>query len=117
MRIGLVSKFGSADGLCVRAEAVLNGLIARGHDVHVFTQVKHLDGVPDERVHQIRAKAINPHFWLDSPGALRTISEKSKEYNLEVLHVQMNSSSTELLIPYFKYALPPVISTFHFKKV
>jgi glycosyltransferase involved in cell wall biosynthesis len=113
MRIGLISKFGAADGLCVRASHVLNGLVERGHEVHVFTQSKRIDSFPDDKVHTFRAVPINPHFFLDSPGAMRLIAEKSKEFELDLLHLQMNTSSTEFLLPFFKHAMPPMITTFH----
>jgi glycosyltransferase involved in cell wall biosynthesis len=113
MRIGLVSKFGAADGLCVRADHVVKGLVKRGHEVHVFTQSERIESLPDDRVHTFRAVPINPHFYLDSPGAMRLIAEKSQEYELGLLHVQMNTSSTEFLLPFFKHAMPPIITTFH----
>ncbi|UCE09910.1 MAG: glycosyltransferase family 4 protein [Candidatus Thorarchaeota archaeon] len=113
MRIGLISKFGSADGLCVRAAHVLKGLVDHGHDVHVFTQSDSIDSLPEDRIHRFRAVPVNPHFYLDSPGAVRLIAEKSKEHNIDLLHVQMNSSSTEFLLPFYKHALPPIVTTFH----
>lgn len=113
MRIGLVSKFGAADGLCVRAQYVLKSLVKRGHDVHVFTQANIIDGVPKENIHRFRALQLNPHFWLDSPSAMRLISQKCIEHEIDVLHIQMNSSSSEFLIPFFKRSMPPIITTFH----
>ncbi len=113
MRIGMVSKFGSPDGLCVRVQAVVNGLTQNGHEVHAFTQAKRVDGLPTERVHSFPAIALNPHFYLDAPTAVRLIAQRSIEHDIEVLHVQMNSSSTEFLLPRFRGALPPMVVTFH----
>jgi glycosyltransferase involved in cell wall biosynthesis len=36
-----------------------------------------------------------------------------KEHQIQVLNVQMNSGSTEFLLPYFKRELPPLVVTFH----
>lgn len=113
MRIGMVSKFGAPDGLCIRANAVLTGLIKRNHEVHAFTQSKIVHGLPIERVHRYRAIQLNPHFSIDSVTAPRTIAKLCQENKIEVLHIQMNSGSTEFLLPYFKKSLPPLVVTYH----
>lgn len=113
MRIGIVSKFGAADGLCVIASYVLKGLVERGHDVHVMTQSRNVEGLAPERVHRFPAVYLNPHFSLDSPGASRMIAEVCADNDIEVLNIQMNSGSTEFLLPIFKRSLPPLVVTFH----
>jgi glycosyltransferase involved in cell wall biosynthesis len=113
MRIGMVSKFGAPDGLCIRANAVLAGLTKRNHDVHAFTQSKTVEGLPADKVHKFRAVQLNPHFSIDTITAPRTIARQSQQYNIEVLHIQMNSGSTEFMLPYFKSALPPLVVTYH----
>jgi glycosyltransferase involved in cell wall biosynthesis len=113
MRIGKVSKFGSADGLCIRAQKVLEGLQKRGHEVHAFTQAKYVDNLPPDRLHRFRAIGLNPHFYLDSIDASKMIAKESTRLGIDVLHVQMNSGSTEFFLPYFKHALPPLVVTFH----
>jgi glycosyltransferase involved in cell wall biosynthesis len=113
MRIGMVSKFGAPDGLCIRANAVLKGLIKRNHDVHVFTQSKRVEGLPDEKVHRFRAVQLNPHFSVDTITAPRTIAKQCQQSGIEVLHIQMNSGSTEFMLPYFKSSLPPLVVTYH----
>ncbi len=113
MRIGMVSKFDAADGLCVRANEVLRGLVRRGHEVHAFTQSQEVAGIPTENIHRFRAFQLNPHFSLDSFNAIKIIAEGCQRHDIEVLHVQMNSGSTEFLIPYFDDALPPRVVTFH----
>jgi glycosyltransferase involved in cell wall biosynthesis len=113
MRIGMVSKFGAPDGLCIRANAVLTGLTKRNHDVHVFTQSKRVRGLPEERVHRFRAVQLNPHFSIDTITAPRTIAKQCQQHDIEVLHIQMNSGSTEFMLPYFKSALPPLVVTYH----
>jgi glycosyltransferase involved in cell wall biosynthesis len=113
MKIGLISKFGAADGLCVRAQHVLNGLVARGHEVHAFTQATEVPNLPESQVHTFRTVKANPHFWMDSPEAVKMIAEVCKKHVLDVLHLQMNSSTTEFLLPIFKHYLPPTVVTFH----
>ncbi|MGY5854432.1 MAG: glycosyltransferase family 4 protein [Candidatus Thorarchaeota archaeon] len=113
MKIGKVSKFGSADGLCIRAQSVLEGLQERGHEMHAFTQAKHVENLSDERVHRFPAVALNPHFYIDSIGASKMIAKKSAELDIDLLHVQMNSSSTEFFLPLFKKSLPPLVVTYH----
>jgi glycosyltransferase involved in cell wall biosynthesis len=113
MRIGMVSKFGAPDGLCIRAGAVLKGLVSRNNDVHAITQSKFVDGLPEDRIHRFRAVQLNPHFSLDSLSSTKTVANASNEYGLEVLHIQMNSGSTEFTLPYFKKGLPPLVVTFH----
>lgn len=113
MRIGMVSKFGAPDGLCIRANAVLTGLVKRNHEVHVFTQSKRVENLIPERVHRYKAIQLNPHFSIDSVTAPRSIARQCQESGIEVLHIQMNSGSTEFLLPYFKRALPPLVVTYH----
>ncbi|MGQ4912102.1 MAG: glycosyltransferase family 4 protein [Candidatus Thorarchaeota archaeon] len=113
MRIGMVSKFGAPDGLCIRAGAVLKGLVSRGHEVHAMTQSRHVEGLSEERVHRFRAVQLNPHFSIDSISSPKTIAEASREHDIEVLHIQMNSGSTEFMLPYFKRSLPPLVVTYH----
>jgi glycosyltransferase involved in cell wall biosynthesis len=113
MKIGMVSKFGAPDGLCTRANAVLKGLTNRNHDVHAFTQSKRVEGIPEEKVHRFRAVQLNPHFSIDTVTAPRTIAKQCQEYEIEILHIQMNSGSTEFMLPYFKSALPPLVVTYH----
>ena len=113
LRIGLVSKFHAADGLCTVANAVLDGLTDKSHEVHVFTQSPSVGRTHPQRVHRFAAVQLNPHFSLDSPSAVRMIAEVCREHDIEVLNVQMNSGSTEFLLPYFKRSLPPLVVTFH----
>jgi glycosyltransferase involved in cell wall biosynthesis len=113
MKIGMVSKFGAADGLCVRANQVLEGLLERGHDVHIFAQSYAGSNLPEDRVHRISAVHLNPHYSLDSPAAGRMIANESQRHGIEVLHIQMNSGSTEFLLPAFKKVIPPLVVTFH----
>ena len=99
----MVSKFGAPDGLCIRAGAVLKGLVDnKNNEVHALTQSKFVDGLPEERIHRFRAVQLNPHFSIDSLSAPKTVAKVSKEHNLQVLHIQMNSGSTEFVLPYFK---------------
>ncbi len=109
----MFSKFGAPDGLCTRANIVVKGLIEKGHEVHVFTQAKEVEGVPNEYVHRFRAVPMNPHFSLDSLSAPRMIAEVCKEHDIEVLHAQMNSSTTETFLPFYRKFLPPLVATFH----
>ncbi len=113
MKIGMVSKFGAPDGLCIRAGAVLKGLVSHSQEVHALTQSQVVDGLPEERIHRFRAIQLNPHFSLDTISAPKTVAKVSKEFNLEVLHIQMNSGSTEFMLPYFKKSLPPLVVTYH----
>ena len=109
----MVSKFGAPDGLCIRADAVLKGLVSHNNEVHALTQSKTVDGLPEERIHRFRAVQLNPHFSIDTLSSPKTIAKVSKEHNLEVLHIQMNSGSTEFVLPYFKKSIPPLIVTYH----
>jgi len=109
----MVSKFGAPDGLCIRAGAVLKGLVSHGQEVHALTQSQRVDGLPEERIHRFRAVQLNPHFSIDTISSPKTIAKVSREYNLEVLHVQMNSGTTESMLPYFKKSIPPLVVTFH----
>jgi glycosyltransferase involved in cell wall biosynthesis len=113
MRIGMVSKFGAPDGLCIRADAVLKGLVSHNNEVHALTQSKVVDGLPEERIHRFRAVQLNPHFSIDILSSPKTIAKASLEHNLEVLHIQMNSGSTEFVLPYFKKSIPPLVVTYH----
>ncbi len=113
MKVGIVSKFHAADGLCVRANGVLKGLVERGHDVHVFTQSKRVEGIPPENIHRYRAVQLNPHFSIDAVDAVKGIVKDCNQLKIEALHVQMNSGSTEFILPYFKNSLPPLVVTFH----
>lgn len=113
MKIGLVSKFGIQDGLRVHANYVYKGLVERGHEVHAFTQSRNADALPGGKVHCFPAFYVNPHFSLDAPDAIRMIARESARHKLDLLHLQMNSSSTEFLLPFFKKSLPPLVVTFH----
>jgi len=113
MRIGMVSKFGAPDGLCIRAGAVLEGLVKHNNEVHALTQSKVVDGLPEERIHRFRAVQLNPHFSIDTLSSPKIVAKVSKKHNLEVLHIQMNSGSTEFTLPYFKKSLPPLVVTYH----
>ena len=113
MRIGLVSKFGAPDGLCIRAGQVLKGLTRLGHDVHAMTQSKRVDGLPPDHIHRFGAVQLNPHFSIDSLSAPKMIARLSRNFEIEVLHIQMNSGSTEFLLPYVKASLPPLVVTYH----
>ncbi len=108
-----MSKFGAPDGLCIRADAVLRGLVERGHEVHAFTQSKIVDGIPEKQVHRFKALWLNKHYSIDSFSSPRLIAQLCKKHSIDILHVQMNSGTTENFIPYFKHALPPLVVTFH----
>lgn len=109
----MVSKFGAPDGLCIRASTVLHGLAKRGHEVHAITQSKRVDGLVKERIHRFKAIQLNPHFSLDTLSSPKIVAEVCKQYDIDILHIQMNSGSTEFMLPYIKSALPPLIVTFH----
>jgi glycosyltransferase involved in cell wall biosynthesis len=109
----MITKLGAKDGLCIHARIVLKSLLDRGHDVHVFTQAKEVDFLPPDRVHKFPAIQLNPHFSLDSISAPKMIARECARYEIDVLHVQMNSGSTEFLLPLFKEALPPLVVTYH----
>jgi glycosyltransferase involved in cell wall biosynthesis len=113
LRIGIISKFGAPDGLCVRAKAVLRGLVELGHEIHIFSQSKGIDLVSSEKIHKFPAVQLNPHFSLDAPDSIRIIVKESQKYDLDVLHLQMNSGSTEFFLPFVKKSLPPLVLTFH----
>ncbi len=109
----MVSKFGAPDGLCIRVGAVLKGLVGHGQEVHALTQSQAVDGLPEERIHRFRAVQLNPHFSIDTVSSPKTVAEVSRKHNLDVLHIQMNSGSTEFMLPYFKKSLPPLVVTYH----
>ncbi len=113
LKIGMVSKFHAADGLCVRAFYETTGLRKRGHDVHAFTQSK--KGVPlaEDHIHRFTAIQLNPHISWDRPDTPKFIAKESERLGIEVLHVQINSGSTEGLLPLFRRYLPPLVTTFH----
>jgi glycosyltransferase involved in cell wall biosynthesis len=113
MRIGMVSKFGAPDGLCIRAGAVLKGLVTNNHDTHAITQSNKVDVLPEDKIHRFRAVQLNPHFSIDTLSSPKTVAEVCKRNDLEVLHIQMNSGSTEFFLPYFKKSLPPLVVTYH----
>jgi glycosyltransferase involved in cell wall biosynthesis len=113
MRIGIVSKFGAPDGLCIRADSVLKGLVSRGHEVHALTHSKQVDGIPDEKVHRFNALWLNKHYSIDSFSSPRSIARICKKLDIDVLHIQMNSGTTEVFLPYYRHALPPTAVTFH----
>lgn len=109
----MVSKFGAPDGLCIRANAVLSGLVSRGHEVHALTQSKTVEGLPEDHIHRFRAIQLNPHFSLDSISSPKLIAELCHKHDIRVLHIQMNSGSTEFFLPYYKKSLPPLVVTYH----
>ncbi len=109
----MVSKFGAGDGLCVRADAVMRGLLSGGHEVHVFTQSRHVYPLREDRIHRFRALHLNPHFSLDSIDAPNMIARESQKHRIDVLHTQMNSGTTDFVLPFFKRALPPLVVTYH----
>ncbi len=109
----MVSKFGAPDGLCIRAGAVLNGLVEHNNEVHAITQSKFIDGLPEDRIHRFKAVQLNPHFSIDTMSSVKTVARVSQKHSLEVLHIQMNSGSTEFTLPYFKKSLPPLVVTYH----
>ncbi|NWF94836.1 MAG: glycosyltransferase family 4 protein [Candidatus Thorarchaeota archaeon] len=113
MIIGMVSKFHAADGLCVRANAELRGLVRRNHEVHVFTRSNTVHSLPPDRVHRFKALPLNPHLSLDPPTVIGMIARESRRLGVEVLNVQMNSGTTEFVLPHFKSSLPPLVATFH----
>ncbi|MHA2026392.1 MAG: glycosyltransferase family 4 protein [Candidatus Thorarchaeota archaeon] len=113
MRIGIVSKFGAPDGLCIRADSVLKGLVSRGHEVHALTHSKHVDGLPEDQIHRFNAVWLNKHFSIDSFSSPKSIAKICKPLDIDVLHVQMNSGTTETFLPYYRNALPPTAVTFH----
>lgn len=113
LKIGMVTKLGAKDGLCIHARIVLKSLLDRGHDVHIFTQSKNVDFLPSERVHRFPAVQLNPHFSIDSINAPKMIVRECLRNEIDVLHIQMNSGSTEFLLPLFKESLPPLVVTYH----
>ena len=62
----MVSKFHAADGLCIRANTVLKGLVERGHEVHAFTQSDTVDGLPEEQIHRFGAVQLKTRFNLSN---------------------------------------------------
>ncbi|MHA2201781.1 MAG: hypothetical protein ACXABN_18075, partial [Candidatus Thorarchaeota archaeon] len=78
MRIGIVSKFGAPDGLCIRADSVLKGLVSRGHEVHALTHSKHVDGLPEDQIHRFNAVWLNKHFSIDSFSSPKSIAKICK---------------------------------------
>ncbi|MGY5865191.1 MAG: glycosyltransferase family 4 protein [Candidatus Thorarchaeota archaeon] len=113
MRIGIVSKFGAPDGLCIRADSVLKGLVKRGHEVHALTHSKHVEGLPEEQIHRFNAVWLNKHFSIDSFSSPRSIARICRKLDIDVLHIQMNSGTTEMFLPYYRYTLPPTAVSFH----
>ncbi|MCF2137083.1 MAG: glycosyltransferase family 4 protein [Candidatus Thorarchaeota archaeon] len=113
LKIGMVSKFHAADGLCIRAIYEMIGLRKRGHKIHAFTQSK--KGVPlaSTHIHRFPAVQINPHVSWDAPDVPKLIAKESRRLGLEVIHVHTNSGTTEIMLPLFKKNLPPLITTFH----
>jgi glycosyltransferase involved in cell wall biosynthesis len=113
MKIGIVSKVGAPDGLCIRADSVLKGLVNRGHEVHVFTHSRDFDGLPEEQIHRFKAVWLNPHYSIDSLSSPKSITRICKELDIDVLHIQMNSGTTEMFLPFYAHLLPPTTVTFH----
>jgi len=109
----MVTKLRAKDGLCVHADAVIRSLLDRGHNVHVFTQSKNVDILPPDHIHKFHAVQLSPHFSIDSINAPKMIASKCQQNEIDVLHVQMNSGSTEFLLPLFKETLPPLVVTYH----
>lgn len=109
----MVSKFGIPDGLCVRANAVLKGLLDNGHVVHAFTHSKNVSLLPPERIHRFSGFQMNPHLSFDAPHTPRTIAQMCRRIGIDLLDVQMNSGTTEFLLPLFKQSLPPLVVTYH----
>jgi hypothetical protein len=113
MRIGIVSKFGAPDGLCIRADSVIKGLVKRGHEVHALTHSKDVDGLPEEQIHRFRAVWLNKHFSIDSISSPGTITQICKKLDIDILHIQMNSGTSEMFLPFYSRTLPPTAVTFH----
>ena len=113
MKIGIVSKFGAPDGLCIRADSVLKGLVKRGHEVHAFTHSKTVNGLPKEQIHRFKAVWLNPHYSLDSLSSPKSITGICRKLDIDVLHIQMNSGTTEMFLPFYAHLLPPTTVTFH----
>lgn len=113
MKIGIVSKFGAADGLCVRADSVIKGLVNRGHEVHALTHSKVVDGLPEDQVHRFRAIWLNKHYSIDSLSSPGAIARICRRIGIDVLHVQMNSGTSEMFLPFYNRVLPPTVVTFH----
>jgi glycosyltransferase involved in cell wall biosynthesis len=109
----MVSKFDSLDGLSTRANAVLSSLLERGHEVHAFTRSKNVAFLPPERIHRFGGVGINVHFSIDAIDAPKTIAKECNRHGIEVLDVQMNSGTTDFLLPLFKANLPPMVVTYH----
>jgi glycosyltransferase involved in cell wall biosynthesis len=109
----MVSKFDSLDGLSTRANAVLSSLLERGHEVHAFTRSKNVAFLPPERIHRFGGLGINVHFSIDAIDAPKTIAKECNRHGIEVLDVQMNSGTTDLVLPFFKANLPPMVVTYH----
>ncbi|MEM2143506.1 MAG: glycosyltransferase family 4 protein [Candidatus Thorarchaeota archaeon] len=109
----MVTKLGAKDGLCVHADKVIRGLAQRGHLLHVFTQSKSRCSLRVNGIHRFRAFQLNPHFSVDAIDAPRTIARVCQDEQIDVLHVQMNSGTTEFLLPLFKARLPPLVVTYH----
>jgi glycosyltransferase involved in cell wall biosynthesis len=113
MKIGIVSKFGAPDGLCIRADSVLKGLVNRGHEVHAFTHSKVVDGLPEEQIHRFKGVWLNPHYSIDALSSSKSITQICRKHDIDVLHIQMNSGSTEMFLPFYARNLPPTTVTFH----
>ncbi len=113
MITAMLSKFHVADGVCSLANAYLQGLMSRGHEVHVFTHSPIVCGVPPDRIHRFHAVQLNPHLTLDTPGTVSLIAKTCRDLGVEVIHVQVPCGSTDFLLPYFKHSLPPIVMTYH----
>ncbi len=113
MITAILSKFHVADGVCTLANAYLQGLMMRGHEVHVFTHSPTVCDVPKERIHRFRAVQLNPHLTLDAPNTVSDIAKTCRQLGVEIVHVQMPCGSTDFLMPYFKDSLPPIVTTYH----
>ena len=109
----MVSKFGAPDGLCIRTGAVIDGLTKQGHQVHAITQSMRVDGLSEEKIHRFNAIQLNPHFSLDTLSSPKMVAKICKKHDIDILHIQMNSGSTEFMLPYFRNSLPPLVVTFH----
>ncbi len=109
----MVSKFDSLDGLSTRANAVLGSLLERGHEVHAFTRSKNVAFLPPERIHRFGGVGVNVHFSIDAIDVPKTIAKECNRHGIEILDVQMNSGTTDFLLPLFKASLPPMVVTYH----
>jgi glycosyltransferase involved in cell wall biosynthesis len=92
---------------------VLKGLVNRGHEVHAFTHSKVVDGLPEEQIHRFKAVWLNPHYSIDSLSSAKSITRTCRKLGIDALHIQMNSGTTEMFIPFYAHLLPPTTVTFH----